>query len=83
MKKPDITKTESGLEQNDGLAPTREPSFAYQDGSRINANDIGMNRSEHEDKEMNEAMSQARDNRRDQLSQNSEADLPTDSARKH
>jgi hypothetical protein len=42
-----------------------------------------MNRSEHEDKEMNEAMSQARDNRRDQLSQNSEADLPTDSARKH
>lgn len=76
MNKPDITKEESGLQQNDGLKPSREPSLSYNDGKCLAANDIG-DRSEKEDRAMNEAMRAATGNRRDQQ-QNSEADFPNE-----
>ena len=66
MNKPDITKTESGLQQNDGLKPSREPEISYSGDSRLKANDIGTDRSEKEDNALKEAMVKARNNRRDQ-----------------
>jgi hypothetical protein len=68
MNKPDITKEESGLQQNDGLKPSREPSLSYNNGKRANANDIG-DRSEKEERAMNEAIRAATGNRRDKRSE--------------
>lgn len=67
-QKPDITKEESGLQQYDGLAPSREPEISYTGGKRNPANDLG-DRSAKEDKAMIDAMNRARDNRRDEPSE--------------
>ncbi len=81
MNKPDITKMESGLQQNDGLKPSKSPSLDYGGDSRMKANDIG-DRSEHDDDVMKEAMVRARDNRRDQP-QEEIGDFADQTSKKH
>lgn len=79
MKKPDITKQEAGLQQNDGLKPSRESSLSYDDdGDRLNGNRIGTERSEKEDRALNDAMNAARDNRRDKPSEKLASDFEID-----
>jgi hypothetical protein len=66
MNKPDITKEEAGLEQNDRVRPTREPEMSYdENGDRRRPNDLPL-RSAEEDRALTDAMNAARGNRRDQ-----------------